>query len=610
MAKLGFRTINEMVGRADMLKVNEKLRTPKTAYLDLSPILKPAWQMRPGAATYRVRQQDHKLYVRLDSKFIDESEPALTKGLPVHIECDVTNIDRALATSLSYKVSKQYGEEGLPKDTIHIRMRGSAGQSLGAFLAPGITIELEGDANDYVGKGLSGGRLIVYPPKSSQFKAEENIIIGNVCLYGATSGEAFIRGIAAERFAVRNSGVNAVVEGCGDHGCEYMTGGRIVVLGVTGRNFAAGMSGGIAYVLDMAHTFASKVNMGMVELGKVTDPREIAALRSLIEDHRHYTGSEVADRVLHDFHHLLPLFVRVMPLDYKRVLEEQAAWEKEEKLRLNVIDLVPSRTASQVDLASEALEDILLSKSPVPPSANVANSKGRHEPSVPDVEDSMVDEATTKQRLHKLDKTRGFMKYKRLGEGYRPPRKRVKDWKELSTRLTESELKYQSARCMDCGVPFCQSDAGCPISNIIPKWNDLVFKGQWRDALNRLLMTNNFPEFTGRVCPAPCEGACVLGINEEPVGIKSIECAIIDKVCDPRFTMVTSMLMICQGFEMGWIAPAPPAFRTGKRVAVIGSGPAGLACADQLNKAGHFVTVYDRNDRMGGLLMYGIPKYV
>ncbi|KIL69620.1 hypothetical protein M378DRAFT_97356 [Amanita muscaria Koide BX008] len=591
MAKLGFRTINEMVGRADMLKVNEKLRTPKTTHLDLSQILKPAWQMRPGAATYRVRSQDHKLYIRLDNKFIDESEPALTKGLPVHIECDVTNTDRALGTSLSYRVSKQYGEEGLPKDTIHIRMRGSAGQSLGAFLAPGITIELEGDANDYVGKGLSGGRLIVYPPKASKFKAEENIIVGNVCLYGATYGEAFIRGVAAERFAVRNSGANAVVEGCGDHGCEYMTGGRVVVLGITGRNFAAGMSGGIAYVLDMAHTFASRVNMEMVELGMVTDPREIAALRSLIEDHRHYTGSEVADRVLHDFHHLLPLFVRVMPLDYKRVLEEQAAREKEEKMRLNVIDLVPSRTASQVDLASESLEDILLPRNLSIPSVNVTMPKSRQEPAVPDVEDSMVDESATKQRLHKLDKTRGFMKYKRLGEAYRPPRKRVKDWKEISTRLTESELKYQSARCMDCGVPFCQSDLGCPISNIIPKWNDLVFKGQWRDALNRLLMTNNFPEFTGRVCPAPCEGACVLGINEQPVGIKSIECAIIDK-----------------GFEMGWMVPAPPTFRTGKRVAVIGAGPAGLACADQLNKAGHLVTVYDRNDRLGGLLMYGIPN--
>lgn len=165
MAKLGFRTINEMVGRADVLKVNEKLRTPKTAHLDLSAILKPAWQMRPGAATYRVRQQDHKLYIRLDNKFIDESEPALTKGLPVHIDCEVINTDRTLGTSLSYRVSKLYGEEGLPRDTIHIRMKGSAGQSCGAFLAPGITIELEGDANDYVGKGLSGGRLIVYPPQ-------------------------------------------------------------------------------------------------------------------------------------------------------------------------------------------------------------------------------------------------------------------------------------------------------------------------------------------------------------------------------------------------------------------------------------------------------------
>ncbi|KAH9951960.1 NADPH-dependent glutamate synthase [Amylocystis lapponica] len=591
MAKLGFRTINEMVGRADMLKVDEKLRNPKTAHLDLSAVLKPAWQMRPGAATYHVRPQDHKLYIRLDNKFIDESEPALTKGLPVHIDCDVTNTDRALGTSLSYRISKLYGEEGLPKDTIHISMRGSAGQSLGAFLAPGITIELEGDSNDYVGKGLSGGRLIVYPPKASTFKAEENIIVGNVCLYGATSGEAFVRGVAAERFAVRNSGANAVVEGTGDHACEYMTGGRVVVLGSTGRNFAAGMSGGIAYVLDTAHTFASKVNMEMVELGKVSDPREIAELRGLIEDHRHYTGSEVADRVLHDFHHLLPLFVRVMPEDYKRVLEEQVARAKEEKMRQSAIDLVPSRTASQVDLASEGLEDLLSPKEPPSFQSSRSVSRTRVEPSVGDMEDSLVDDATTKQRLNKLDKTRGFMKYKRLTESYRPSRKRVKDWKELSTRLTEGELKYQSARCMDCGVPFCQSDTGCPVSNIIPKWNDLVFKGQWQDALNRLLMTNNFPEFTGRVCPAPCEGACVLGINEQPVGIKSIECAIIDK-----------------GFEMGWMEPNPPKNRTGRRIAVIGSGPSGLACADQLNKAGHLVTVYDRNDRMGGLLMYGIPN--
>ncbi|KAF8329794.1 uncharacterized protein EI90DRAFT_3145869 [Cantharellus anzutake] len=594
MAKLGIRTINEMVGRAELLKVDESLRIPKTAHLDLSAVLKPAWQMRPGAATYKIRQQDHKLYIRLDNKFIDESEPALTKGLPVRIDCNVVNTDRALGTSLSYRVSKLYGEEGLPKDTIHISMQGSAGQSCGAFLAPGITIELEGDSNDYVGKGLSGGRIIVYPPKGSNFKAEENVIVGNVCLYGATSGEAFIRGIAAERFAVRNSGANAVVEGTGDHGCEYMTGGRVVVLGTTGRNFAAGMSGGIAYVLDMAHTFASKVDQRMVELGKVTDPHEIAQLRSLIEDHRHYTGSEIAHRVLDDFHHLLLMFVRVIPHDYKRVLEQEAARAQEDKKRMSTIDLVPSHTASQVDLASETLEDVLGPKASL---AATLSSSHLHPPAkkpevpVEDIEDSAVDEKTTRERLKKLDKTRGFMKYKRLHENYRAPRKRVRDWREISTRLSESELKYQTARCMDCGVPFCQSDAGCPISNVIPKWNDLVFKGQWRDALNRLLLTNNFPEFTGRVCPAPCEGACVLGINEQPVGIKSIECAIIDK-----------------GFEEGWMTPQIPDFRTGKRVAIIGSGPAGLACADQLNKAGHTVTVYDRNDRMGGLLMYGIPN--
>ncbi|WWD00785.1 hypothetical protein V866_007720 [Kwoniella sp. B9012] len=598
MAKLGFRTINEMVGRADMLMVDESLRTPKTALLDLSPILKPAHLLRTDVATYKVRAQDHKLYVRLDNKFIDEAEPALQKGLPVTIDCDVVNTDRALGTTLSYHVSKRYGEAGLPRDTIHINMKGSAGQSLGAFLAPGITIELEGDANDYVGKGLSGGRLIVYPPKSSPFKAEENIIIGNVCFFGATSGQGFIRGIAAERFAVRNSGATLVVEGTGDHGCEYMTGGRVVVLGLTGRNFAAGMSGGIAYVLDMAHSFAPKVNSGTVELGPVSDPQEVAELRSLIEDHRHYTGSEIADRVLRNFHHFLPMFVRVMPLDYKRVLEEEAARAAEEKKRQSVIDLIPSTTASQVDLVATGFDPILprdanaLTVSTSQLVTPTASPKPKPaEPSIVDVEDAMVDDATSKEKLAKVDKTRGFMKYKRLNEAYRPPRKRVKDWKEISTRLTKGELKYQSARCMDCGIPFCQSDTGCPIANVIPKWNTMVFEGRWQDALNRLLKTNNFPEFTGRVCPAPCESACVLGINEQPVGIKSIECAIIDK-----------------GFEMGWMVPNPPQHRTGKKVAIIGSGPAGLAAADQLNRAGHTVTVYERQDRIGGLLMYGIPN--
>jgi glutamate synthase (NADH) len=578
MAKLGFRTVNEMVGRSEMLRVRDDLRTAKTENIDLSLILTPAHTLRPGVATYNVRKQDHKLHTRLDNKLISESELALEKALPTRIECDILNTDRALGATLSYHISKKWGEGGLPADTIHANIRGSAGQSFGAYLAPGVTLELEGDSNDYVGKGLSGGRLIIYPPRTAVFKAEENILIGNVCLYGATAGSCFFRGVAAERFAVRNSGATAVVEGVGDHGCEYMTGGRVLVLGGTGRNFAAGMSGGIAYVLDMHHDFASKVNQEMVDLVSLEDPTEIAFVRGLIEDHHHYTGSELAARILLDFNRALPRFVKVFPTDYKRVLEERKKKEEDAKKEQYPLPILPGNAVRSLH------EDSRKAK-------QEADDKDKKKAQLLDIEESVGDAAAEKKRALVLDKTRGFMKYQRRSEKYRNPKTRTRDWQELSTRLTEDELKYQTARCMDCGVPFCQSDTGCPISNIIPKWNELVFQNQWRDALNRLLMTNNFPEFTGRVCPAPCEGACVLGINEDPVGIKSIECAIIDR-----------------GFEMGWMVPSPPKYRSGKNIAIIGSGPAGLACADQLNKAGHSVTVYERSDRIGGLLMYGIPN--
>jgi glutamate synthase (NADPH/NADH) len=564
MARLGFRTVNEMIGHAEVLKVRDDIVGKKTANIDLSLILTPAHKLRPGVATFNVRKQDHRLYVRLDNKLISEAELTLDKGLPSRIECDIVNTDRAMGTSLSYQISKRYGQEGLPMDTVHVNIKGSAGQSFGAFLAPGVTLELEGDSNDYVGKGLSGGRLIIYPPRSAVFKAEENVLIGNVCLYGATAGTCFFRGVAAERFAVRNSGATAVVEGVGDHGCEYMTGGRIVILGSTGRNFAAGMSGGIAYVLDVDKDFHTKLNTEMVEAGSVEDPEEVAYLRGLVEDHHHYTGSELAARILVDFSRALRRFVKVLPVDYKRVLAEEAAKAAEAK-------------RAEYNL---------------PVISGVAHKKEKEKSAkLQDIEESVRDDAADQKKALVLDKTRGFMKYQRRSEKYRNAKTRTKDWAELSHRLDEDELKYQSARCMDCGVPFCQSDTGCPISNIIPKWNELVFQNQWRDALDRLIMTNNFPEFTGRVCPAPCEGACVLGINEDPVGIKSIECAIIDR-----------------GFEMGWMVPTPPKVRTGKKIAIVGSGPAGLAAADQLNKAGHSVTVYERADRLGGLLMYGIPN--
>lgn len=586
MARLGFRTINEMVGKTEVLKVRDDLRNTKNANIDLSPILTPAHTIRPGVATHCVRKQDHKLHVRIDNKLIDESELTLSKGLPVTIDCDVVNTDRSVGTTLAYRVSKTFGEQGLPHDTIHVNVKGSAGQSFGAFLASGITLELEGDANDYIGKGLSGGRIIVYPPRGSKFKAEDQIIAGNTAFFGATSGTAFVRGVAAERFAVRNSGANIVTEGTGDHGCEYMSGGRVVVLGSTGRNFAAGMCGGIAYVLDMAQDFASKVNAGTVELSAVTDPTEIAFLRGLIEDHRHYTGSEVADHVLGDFNRILPRFVKVLPHDYKKVLEKEA----QKKLEAQKNELNKFMKSIKEDPESDATngEASKIKRGHVH-SAHRAQASA--EPKVLDVEDTIQDKAVEKKAVAKLDKTFGFMKYKRRNEKYRAAKERTKDWNEMTSRLTKEELAVETARCMDCGVPFCTSDTGCPISNIIPKWNELVFKDRWYDALQRLLMTNNFPEFTGRICPAPCNGACVLGINEDPVNIKSVECAIID-----------------HGFEQGWIKPNPPHTRTGKSVAVIGSGPAGLAAADQLNKAGHTVTVYERADRPGGLMMYGIPN--
>jgi glutamate synthase (ferredoxin) len=239
----------------------------------------------------------------------------------VYAELPIRNVHRAVGTIIGSEITKKWGPAGLADDTIHLKFNGSAGQSFGAFLPRGVTLELEGDANDYIAKGLSGGRIIVYPPAVSRFVPEENVIIGNVALYGATSGELFARGVAGERFAVRNSGANAVVEGVGDHGCEYMTGGRVVVLGRTGRNFAAGMSGGIAYVLDETGEFPARCNMQMVELERLTDPNEIEELWKLIQRHQSYTSSTRAEKVLEQWDRYVPLFIKVMPRDYKRMLQ-------------------------------------------------------------------------------------------------------------------------------------------------------------------------------------------------------------------------------------------------------------------------------------------------
>jgi glutamate synthase (NADPH/NADH) large chain len=316
LAALGFRSIQEAVGHAELLDTRDAIDHWKASGLDLGDLFHVP--ERPfGGELHRVRAQDHGLDKALDNTLIQLCEGALLDGRPVWLEMPIRNVNRTVGTMLGSEVTRRYGPEGLPDDTISLHFTGSAGQSFGAFVPRGITLTLEGDANDYLGKGLSGGRINVYPPKDSTFVAEENIVAGNVAFYGATGGEAFVRGLVGERFCVRNSGVHAVVEGVGDHGCEYMTGGRVVVLGPTGRNFAAGMSGGIAYLLDAA---THRVNVEMVDLESL-DAEDEKLLATLVQQHATVTGSTVAEALLRDWDTALQRFTKVMPRDYRRVLE-------------------------------------------------------------------------------------------------------------------------------------------------------------------------------------------------------------------------------------------------------------------------------------------------
>lgn len=564
MASLGIRKFQDLIGRTDLLCVKNDPTNEKACSLDLQTVLKNALEMRPNTNIIGGSvKQEFGLEKRSDNELIARSQGVINgTEKSVDINLKIVNEERAFASTLSYHIACKYGEAGLPDgSSININLRGSAGQSFCAFMAKGINVKLVGDSNDYVGKSLSGGTIIITPPEESPFESHLNVIVGNVCLYGATSGKAFFRGIAAERFCVRNSGCTAVVEGVGDHGCEYMTGGVCVILGLTGRNFAAGMSGGIAYVYDIDGSFiGGKVNSESVELCPLDQKEDRELVRGLLEEFLEHTGSVMAKDVLNSWPGICSKFVKVFPYEYQRALK-----------------------------ALEAEKNAIIKES----KAITNGFAEEQEPKVKDIEEAVLDGMIEQRKLDKiLDKTRGFIKYKRETGIYRNAVERQKDWGEVyNFPHVRKNLKMQAARCMECGVPFCQSNShGCPLGNIIPRWNDLIFNGEWCEALNQLLQTNNFPEFTGRVCPAPCEGACVLGISEPAVTIKNIECAIID-----------------HAFEQGWIKPEIPEHRSGKKVAVIGSGPAGLASAQQLNRAGHTVTVYERNDRPGGLLQYGIP---
>ncbi|ATX81931.1 glutamate synthase (NADH) large subunit [Mariprofundus ferrinatatus] len=361
MAELGFRTFDEMIGRSDLLDTNEAIKHWKSKGLDLSPIFHQV--DANGTSVYHTEKQDHGLDKLIDNKLIEQAQPALENGTPVVIETPICNVDRSFGTMLSGQVAKRYGHAGLPEDTIAIKAKGIAGQSLGAWLTRGVSIDLAGEGNDYVGKGLSGGRIAIYPPANSKIIAEENIIVGNTVLFGAIAGECYFRGVGGERFAVRNSGAVAVVEGVGDHCCEYMTGGTIVVLGETGRNFAAGMSGGIAYVLDRDGTFENRCNMAQVALEPVASEADALEeldhqgadlethgrvdikhglsqndqkiLRTLIQRHVHYTNSAVGKRILENWNDYLGQFVKVMPVEYRRALAEMEAEKAAEKEQAN-----------------------------------------------------------------------------------------------------------------------------------------------------------------------------------------------------------------------------------------------------------------------------------
>jgi glutamate synthase domain-containing protein 3 len=326
MAQLGVRSIDELVGRTDLLEVDKSILPERSKGIDYSGILyKP--EVDDDSEMRCTRSQDHGIDEVLDRTLIELASNAIKKGDTVRIGLPISNTDRTAGAMLSGEVCRVHGESGLPEGSIHCKFNGIAGQSFGAFLGKGITFELEGMANDYVGKGASGGKIVIYPDHRADFIPEHNIIIGNTTFYGATSGEAYIRGVAGERFCIRNSGLYAVAEGVGDHGCEYMTGGRVVVIGKTGRNFAAGMSGGIAYVYDEDGSFESKCNMGMVNLERLNEDDK-TMVHDLLHNHYKHTGSSKAKEILDHFHDEQKKFVKVMPVEYKRVLEGKDTQDK------------------------------------------------------------------------------------------------------------------------------------------------------------------------------------------------------------------------------------------------------------------------------------------
>ena len=450
----------------------------------------------------------------LDNKILHKLADRIAAKEPVKANYRISNTDRAVGAILSNAITRMHGIDGLPKNTIHLRFKGSAGQSFGAWLAPGLTMELNGDSNDYVGKGLSGGILMIYPPKESTFKSEENVIVGNVCLYGATAGSAYFRGRALNRFAVRNSGATAVVEGVGDHGCEYMTGGVVVILGSTGRNFAAGMSGGIAYVWDPKGQLERNCNRGLVQLEPVSDKDDAPLLEQMIDAHRLHTGSSIADRILWNWEENRRFFVKVIPTEYKAILDAEKKMKAQQELQSKqsseatkakqgvgaggIVSTesthpLPTKQTPPLDVETKAQEAAstgcgscscgakndcapgpaksALDKGKAPDTTAGAFEQiyGEEKEEVKEKDLPILDAATLdlEDLTHKQgcnlyvkprpisvarpNKKRGFIEYDRGAVSYRDVTTRVQDFREIYTTPIQAQLKTQASRCMDCG---------------------------------------------------------------------------------------------------------------------------------------------------------------
>ena len=540
MATLGISKVHDLVGRADLLEPDATAlgANPKLAGIDLTALLTPAATLRPGAAQTCVEKQDHGLEESLDFALTPAIAPALaTPAVPVAIETRIVNTNRAVGATLSHEIVKAHGGAGLPDDTIVVRCTGSAGQSFGAFTAPGLTLALAGDANDYVGKGLSGGIVAVFPDPAATFDASTNVIVGNVCLYGATAGALYAAGLAAERFAVRNSGAVAVVEGVGDHACEYMTGGTVVVLGATGKNFGAGMSGGVAYVHDPDARLAPRCNVDVAGdlLPVIAGSDDESTLVSLLQAHVARTGSKRGAALLADWQTTRPAFLKVFPHEYAAALARAAAKTKAEAgaaAELASALAAEAGDASALAAAGAAPRDawaalVALGMEPM------ARGQGLPPPPTPsgdpaaDLSRLATDAAAglpvagrpptwaadrpASVKAGTAGNVRGFIDYARTPAPYRAVEERVKDWGEVLLPQTaaarDDRLSTQTARCQNCGTPTCHAGdvSGCPVGNEIPTFNALVYDDDWRTALDVLQGRVLFPEFTGRVCPAPCE---------------------------------------------------------------------------------------------------------